>query len=174
VNLLDQAQQRPITQAEFAALVGLGETRVSQLVADGVLEKGVSAHEWLRAYCERLREVAAGRASGEVGGLDLVQERAALARQQRLNLEVKGAVLAGEYGPISLLAEVLAAASQAIVDRLDQLPAVLKKRCPELPDAARSHVMTVIAEARNEWVTHTSELVVAKFTDADSDEAVDG
>ena len=155
-------------------IVGVGESRVSQLVSEGVIDKGSTALEWLHTYCERLREVAAGRASAEIGGLDLVQERAALARQQRLNLEVKGSALRGEYAPIGLLAEVLATASQAVVDRLDQLPAMLKKICPELPDAARDQVMTVIAAARNEWVTRTMEVVAAKLEDLEAGSEEEG
>ena len=69
----------PISQAEFAALIGVSEARVSQLVSEGVIVRGDSGHEWLLAYCERLRDQAAGRASAGLGGLDLVQERAALA-----------------------------------------------------------------------------------------------
>jgi hypothetical protein len=45
----------------------------------------------LLAYCARLREMAAGRQS-DAGGLDLIQERAALAREQRIGHEIKNAV----------------------------------------------------------------------------------
>ena len=76
VPLLDQ----PISQAEFAALIGVSEARVSQLFTEGMLTRGGTAHEQLLAYCERLRDQAAGRMGSDAGGLDLVQERAALAR----------------------------------------------------------------------------------------------
>ena len=85
-----------ITQAEFAVIIGVSEAKVSQLVAEGVIQRGQIAHMWLLEYCERLREVAAGRASVEAGGLDLVQERAALARSQREAQEIKNAVARGE------------------------------------------------------------------------------
>jgi phage terminase Nu1 subunit (DNA packaging protein) len=103
--------------------------------------------------------------------LDLGQERAMLAREQRISIEMKNSVLRGEYAPISLLAEALAAASQAIVDRLDQLPARLRKTCPDLSDAARAEVMAAIADARNEWVSATVELVAAKLETSDDDDA---
>jgi len=153
------ALNEAITQAEFALCVALSEARVSQLMGDGVLPRGGTGLEWLHAYVERLREQAAGRMGAEVGGLDLAQERAALAREMRHGHEIKNAVARGEYGAIVLLAEVLATASQAVVERLDQLPAMLKKSCPDLPDAAREQISTVLANARNEWVRSTAQLV---------------
>lgn len=122
----------------------------------------------LLAYCSRLREVAAGRAS-EYGGLDLVQERAALAREQRLGLEIKNAALRGEYASVMLLAEVLANASQAVAQRFDHLPGALRKACPEMTEAQRDQVFAVLASARNEWVTATAQLVAKSLTE-DTDE----
>ena len=152
-----------ITQAEFALLIGVSEAKVSQLVAEGVIERGHTAHAWLLAYCERLREVAAGRASGEAGGLDLVQERAALARSQREAQEIKNAVARGEYASIGLLADVLAMASSAVVDRFEQLEGALKKACPDLPEEAKATIQQVIANARNEWIRATEKLIAAEL-----------
>ncbi|WP_445289091.1 hypothetical protein [Variovorax atrisoli] len=161
--------RQAISQAEFGAWVGISEARVSQLMAEGVLTRGESGHEWLVAYCERMRDIAAGRASSETGGLDLVQERAALAREQRLGIAIKNAVARGEYAPISLLAEVLATASQSVSERFEQLPGLLRKVCPELPDAARDQVMSAIADARNQWVRATARLVAEAVTAPDDD-----
>lgn len=125
-----------VTQAEFAADVGISQQAVSDLVSKGVLENGAPEADWLLAYCHRLREQAAGRMGSEVGGLDLAQERAALAREQRIGIEIKNQVLRGKYAPIALLAEVLASASQAVTERFEHLPGVLKKAVPDLPSAA--------------------------------------
>lgn len=166
-----------IAQAEFAQMVGISEARVSQLMSEGVLAKGETAASWLVAYHERLRDQAAGRMGAEVGGLDLVQERAALAREQRLGIEIKNALARGEFAPISLLAEVLAMASQAVSERFEQLPGALRKACPDMPDTARDQVMSAIADARNEWVRMTEKLVIERLEeddDEDLDEAVDG
>lgn len=159
-----------ITQAEFAVLIGVSEAKVSQLVGEGVIERGRTAHAWLLAYCERLREVAAGRASGEAGGLDLVQERARLARSQREAQDIKNAVARGEFAPIGLLADVLGMASSAVVDRFEQLEGALRKACPELPDEAKATVQQVIANARNEWIRATERLVVVELDRLASDE----
>lgn len=166
--------RQAISQAEFGAWVGISEARVSQLMAEGVLTRGESGHEWLVAYCERMRDIAAGRASSETGGLDLVQERAALAREQRLGIAIKNAVARGEYAPISLLAEVLATASQSVSERFEQLPGLLRKVCPELPDAARDQVMSAIADARNQWVRATARLVAEAVTPPDDDREEEG
>lgn len=167
---------QPISQAEFAAMIGVSEARVSQLLSDGVLQRGATAAQWLVGYCERLRDQAAGRVGGEVGGLDLVQERAALAREQRIGQAMKNAVARGEYAPVGLLSDVLAAASAGVVDRFEQLDGALKKACPDLPEAARTVVQQIIASARNEWVRATSALVVQHLdatTVEDADEGDD-
>lgn len=147
----------PISQAEFAQIVGISEARVSTLISEGVLVKGDSAHGWLLGYCERLRDMAAGRAS--VGGLDLVQERAALARSQREAQDLKNAVARGEFAPIGLLADVLGQAASAVVDRMDQVEGDLRKACPDLPEDARVVVLRTLANARNEWIRSTAKLV---------------
>lgn len=160
------------TQAEVALVVGVTQPTISVLISEGKLPPAGSLKEVVHAYCYRLREQAAGRMGSTVGGLDLAQERAALAREQRHGIEIKNAVARGEYAPVALLSEVLATASQSVVERFEQLPSLLKKACPELPDAAREQMMTAVAGARNEWVRATSELVVRSF-DLDTDDALD-
>ncbi len=155
IPVLDQQ----IAQAEFAQMIGVSEARVSQLASEGVIVRGDTAHEWLIGYCERLRDQAAGRAGSETGGLDLVQERAALAREQRIAQALKNDVARGEYAPIGLLTDVLATAGSAVVDELDQLEGALRKACPDLPNEAMAVIMTVHASARNKWVRSTAQLV---------------
>ena len=149
----------PYTQPALAMLVGVTQQAISAWVTDGKLPPTGALGDLLVMYCSRLRDQAAGRLGAEAGGLDLVQERAALAREQRLGIEIKNAVARGEYASISLLAEVLATASQAVSERFEQLPGLMRKVCPELPDAARDKLMSAIADARNQWVRATSRLV---------------
>lgn len=155
IPVLDQQ----ISQAEFAQMIGVSEARASQLVSEGVIVRGDTAHEWLVAYCERLRDQAAGRMGEGAGGLDLVQERAALAREQREGQAIKNAVARKEYAPVGLLADVLGQAASAVVGRFDQLEGMLRKACPDLPDEAKTAVLQVIASARNEWIRSTAKLV---------------
>lgn len=155
----------PMTQQEFGAIVGITQPTVSRLASNGVLDQADTGGEWLRAYIHRLREQAAGRMSGEIGGLDLVQERAALAREQRKTYALKNAVAEGKFAPIGLLTAVLATASQCVVDCIDLLPGQLRNGAPDLPDAARKHVEAVIADARNEWIRQTAELTPQPLED---------
>lgn len=148
-----------VSQAEFAQIVGMSEARVSQLVSDGVLARGGTGLGWLQAYCERLRDQAAGRLGNEVGGLDLVQERAALAREQRMGQAIKNAVARREYAPVGVLSDIIGMAASAVVDRFDQLEGLLSKAAPDLPDEAKTVVMKVIASARNEWIRATDRAV---------------
>ena len=168
--------QQPIAQAEFAELVGVSEARVSQLISEGVIARGDTAHGWLVGYCERLRDQAAGR-MGETMGLDLVQERAALAREQREGQAIKNAVARREYAPVGLLADVLGMAASSVVDRFDQLEGALRKACPDLPDEAKTTLQSVIASARNEWIRSTERTVFdridAMLTDQDEDDQAD-
>ena len=148
-----------ISQQDFAELIGVSEARVSQMISEGLIVRGDTGAQWLQAYCQRLRDQAAGRMGDEVGGLDLVQERAALAREQREGQAIKNAVARREYAPVGLLSDVLGMASSAVVDRFDQLEGALRKACPDLPDEAKTTVQQVIAAARNEWIRATSTLV---------------
>lgn len=169
IPVLDQT----VSQAEFAQMIGVSEARVSQLVSEGIIVRGDTAHEWLIGYCERLRDQAAGRAGSESGGLDLVQERAALAREQRIAQALKNDVARGEFAPVGLLTDVLATAGAAVVDRFEQLDGALRKACPDLPDEARTTIMTVIASARNEWIRSTAQLVDRSLDDLLAEQADD-
>jgi phage terminase Nu1 subunit (DNA packaging protein) len=165
----------PISQAEFAQMIGVSEASVSKRVSEGVLVRGENAHEWLIAYCEHLRDQAAGRL-GETLGLDLVQERAGLARAQREAQELKNAVARREFAPVGLLTDVLALAASAVVDRFDQVPGQLLKSCPDLSDEARATVLRVLGDARNEWIRSTAKLVgqqVDQLADSDDIGAAD-
>jgi len=165
-------RERAPTQAEVSEHLDMSDRNLRDVLSLLDLDhKEVPLSKVRVTYIRHLREVAAGRGSAEVGGLDLVQERAALAREQRMGIEIKNAVLRGEFAPISVLAEVLATASQSIVERFDQLPGLLKKNCPELPDAAREQVMTALAGARNEWVRATEALVSTKSQAEHHDDA---
>lgn len=150
---------RPCTQQEFGDLVGISQQAVSRLQSDGVVRDGAGLGAWLLSYCDRLREQAAGRMGADMGGLDLVQERAALARAQREAQELKNAVARGEYAPIGLLADVLGLASSSVVDRFDMIEGALRKSCPDIPDDALLTVLGVVTAARNEWVRATASLV---------------
>lgn len=164
----------PVVQSVVAAAVGVSKQAISALLSDGALPPCATNGELLLAYCDRLRQQAAGRMGGEIGGLDLVQERAALARSQREAQDLKNAVARGEFAPIGLLADVLGRAASSVVDRFDQLEGALRKSCPDISDDVLLAVLGVNAAARNEWLRATARLVDHYIDDlADADEEGD-
>jgi phage terminase Nu1 subunit (DNA packaging protein) len=163
---------QPMRQTDFGELVGVSQQAISDLVNKGVLDHGQPAGAWLLAYCTRLREQAAGRLGDAPGGLDLAQERAALAREMRVGHALNNAIKCGQYASIELLAQVLAAASQTVAERFEHLPGMLRRTCPDLPIAAVEQVVTLIAAARNDWVRGTQELVVRDLLSDDDSAAM--
>ena len=167
----------PATQSDVAMVVGVSQQAISALVTEGKLQTAGTLGEVLQAYCQRLRAQAAGRMGDEVGGLDLVQERAALAREQREGQAIKNAVARKEFAPVGLLADVLGMAASSVVDRFDQLEGSLRKACPDLPDEAKTTIQQVIASARNEWIRSTERSVFDRIdsmlTDPDEDDQAD-
>lgn len=109
------------TQAEFALFVGISDARASQLAADGVLPAGGTLRDWTRAYCERLRGQAAGRA----GDSDptLTDERAGLVRAKRKQAEIQLAEQRGEVIRVDAVRTQLANRLAATRDGLLQIPA---------------------------------------------------
>lgn len=160
-EVVQRALSEAVSQVVFADVIGVSEAKVSQMLSDGVLDRGATLRQWLLSYCTRLREQAAGRDSSGM----LSAERAALARSQRIGQEIKNEVAQGTYAPVGLLSDVLAAACAAGVDRFEQIPALLRKACPDLPADARDALMGVVATVRNEWVRQTADLAVRQLDD---------
>lgn len=149
----------PVQQSVIAEIVGVSKQAINALVQEGKLPECKTTGEMIAAYCERLRDQAAGRLGDVPGGLDLVQERAALAREQRIAQKLKNDVASGEYAPIGLLSDVLGMASSAVVDRMDQMEGTLRKSCPGIDDDVMTIVLRVMANARNEWIRATCKLI---------------
>lgn len=159
-----------LTDGQFGELVGVEYSVIQEWRTKKRLPTPLVLGPALRAYCYRLREQAALRLGHTDGGLDLVQERAALAKAQREGVELKNQVLRGQYAEIALLERVLAASAGAVVERFDHLPAKLRTACPELPQAALDQVVGVIVAARNEWAAGMAKLVLAEVLPEADDE----
>lgn len=131
---------------EFAALVGVSQQAISDQAAAGVLVAGMTWREMLLAYCGRLREQAAGRASGD---LVLAAERAALARAQRERIEMQNAVTRGELAPVAAIEQVLANAGAKVSAILDTIPGLIRRRVPGLSATDIALIAAEVARARN-------------------------
>lgn len=136
-----------ITQAKFGELVGISQPAVSDLMSRGVIEEGQTAGAWLKSYCAHLRETAAGRAGW--GDLDLVQERAALAREQRERIAMQNAVTRNELAPVVLIEQVLSKAAAKIAGTFDAIPGMIRRRVAVLTADDIDLIAAEIAKARN-------------------------
>lgn len=134
------------TQQQFAVLVGISQQAVSELVQRGILARGAVLQEWLLSYCGNLREQAAGRASD--GELDLVQERARLAKEQADKVAMSNAQMRRELAPVVMLEAVLARTARQIAAVLEAIPTQIKRRL-HLSAAAIDVINGEIAKARN-------------------------
>ena len=118
-----------MTQTSFGLLVGISQQAVSDLISRGVLRDGDTPRTWLVAYCEHLRQVAAGRdPDGE-----LSTERARVARATAEKLERQNAVARGEFAPVAVLELVLGDVARQVATRLDALVPQIRRRHPDLP-----------------------------------------
>lgn len=161
-----------VSQDEFAAIAGISQPAVSGLLARGVLVRGGTALQWIRAYARHLEEAASQR-QGD-GALDLPQERAALAREQRTGIALKNQSLRQEFAPVAQLESILEIVRESVREQFDELPAMIQRLCPELPVEVRSVVMDAIANARGVWLRQTAALKdVAKIDPEDDDDADD-
>lgn len=146
---------RVMTQAAFGDLVGIGQPAVSDLMKRDVIEAGDTANRWLLAYCEHLREHAAGRVAA--GNLDLGAERAALAREQRVRLEMQNALTRRELAPIAMLELALATIGRKIAAVLESIPVNVKRRSNSFTAEDIEALTAEITKARNIAATATLE-----------------
>ena len=98
----------------------------------------------------RLRQEIA-KYAGEDGTelLDLEQERARLAREQRVSQEMKNAQLRRETSPIEVIAWTLSKVGSQISAILDTIPGKVKRRVPKLSSAEVEIIKREIVKAQN-------------------------
>jgi phage terminase Nu1 subunit (DNA packaging protein) len=116
-------------------------------VGRGILNSGDTGAVWLKHYCENLREQAAGRAS--MGDLDLVQERARLAKEQADRVEMQNQISRKEVAPVNLLEVVLAKVARQIVGNLEAIPVQLKRNSTTISQEDLKYITSEIVKARN-------------------------
>lgn len=170
-----EAMELKCDQQTLAQVLNLSEGRISQLMKDGVMQRGDTIGEQIAAYCENLREVAGGRAPAE-GGLDPGQEKAKLDREKRMGQRIKNLRDLGEWAAIEMLSKTLANASAALAAKLEALPGQLLKVAPDLTFETIEALRDCIAKARKDWVHDMAELDLSDGPageDDDGDEAGD-
>lgn len=172
IAFLKSGQAVKLTQADIAAHLDVSDRTIRELQIKLNLPENYTLEQIRVAYIRHLREQAAGRMS-EDGELDLVQERAGLAREQRIAQELKNAETKKEYAPVGLLSMVLSRASQSVADELESLPSNLKKSVDDLPEAAIAVIDETCRRARNNWLHATSSFDEGFGLDDDSDSEIE-
>lgn len=138
-----------LTLAKVAKHLDLGVSSVSHWFAKQGLDwRSMTIDQVRVAYIRSLREQAAGRSNVD-GDLDLVTERAALAKAQRERVELQNAVTRQELAPVSTVEEVLAKAGARVSGILDGIPGMVRRRNPDLPASTIDAIRDEIAKARN-------------------------
>ena len=113
----------------------------------GISLRSTSLTDIRVAYIRRLREQAAGRFSD--GPLDLMNERARLAKEQADRLELQNAQTRKELAPVVLIEQVLAKAGTRVAGILDSIPGMIRRRSPSLSSSDLDCIAAEIVKARN-------------------------
>lgn len=129
---------------QMAELLDMSPQRLRELTRRGDVPKAGHGRydpaQAVPAYCRTIRAAAAGRGGGEgqPGALDLVQERAALAKAQREKLEREAAQAACELVPAEEVKKAWFRVTRVARDRLLALPAQLAPLLAR-SDSRRAH-----------------------------------
>lgn len=158
-------------QKDFAALIGVTEKTVSELISRGIIAKGQAIGDWNKVYCAHLREQAAGRATD--GELNLATERAGLAREQKIRIELQNAIARREYAPIEALETGLSDVMARVSAQLDTIPGKLKMASDKLTANDLDLVSSIIAKVRNEIAASQIDWFGDSTTDGTDGDDVD-
>lgn len=137
------------SQAEIAAHLGVSDRLVRELLTKWDLDHKQSTMSEIRLrYIDGLREVAAGRATN--GEVELATERALLAREQRIKIEMQNAVTRKELAPAALLTDILSRVGVRCGRILEALPGKLRRLNDKLSASDLRAIETEIAKCRNQ------------------------
>lgn len=162
------SRAQPETQDEIAHYLDISDRRLRELLAEwGISHKTTPIDDLRVRYIRKLREEAAGRQSQDANGLDIVQEGAALKREQRIRLELQNAVTRGEYAPIDALGDALAKSIEVMVAELDQIDGLIAQLAPDTPEALRLAILNCVTTARNKIAARGASLVIAALDPSD-------
>lgn len=157
------------TVADCAAHLFLTERRFYELLGDGTIDRkpanGYDLDVVREQYIENLREVGAGRSSGE--GPDLTAERARLAKEQADAQEMKNAASRGELIARADVSAVVTASFARVRARLLALPSKIAPLVLGLTSLAE--IKEKISDAINEALAELASTVVVAVFESDSE-----
>jgi len=108
------------TGTAIARLTGLSESRISKMKGMNVWSADMTLQEANHSVIKWLGKRAAGHISEQ--GLDLVQERAALARENRETAALKNAELRGDLVRVDEIRRAIFTTSRGIRNSLQTIP----------------------------------------------------
>ena len=149
------------TQREVADHLGVSQPVVAKLVSAGVFQPtgrgGLDLDACRKAYLSRLREEAAGRAAhggadGEPEELDLVAERARLAKEQADRIAMENDLTRGSVVHVDDVIEIVGKCLSTTRTRLLAIPSecALRFAAARTPALAEDVIRTVIYDALTE------------------------
>ena len=145
---------KPGRQDDFAALVGISQPAVADLVRRGVIRPGDTLAEQLLGYCGHLRAVAAGR----VESPELTEQRTRVARtkadRDELRLRREIGELVDADGVRRALADIGTAARDAWLSLPDRLAATVAAET----DTSRAHAL-LLADVERTISTFSAAIV---------------
>lgn len=125
------------TQTGFASLVGVSQQAVSGRVKDGRLPIGGTFQEWLLAYCEDLREQAAGRGGDEQADFQRAraEDMTATAAIKRMTYHEKMKTLILKDEALQFLGDWAAFANNEFKQGFEGLAKAIEERTGEAVDS---------------------------------------
>ena len=156
-----------VTQRQLAALLGISEGRVSQLVSDGVVPAGAPVGAQVGAYCESLRAVAAGRTEAP----EIATERARLLAAQAAREELRLGEDRGALVRVDAVRDALANAYITLREAIMSIPARLAPQLAAESDiaAAQSLLDAELHRALTELARASAKLAAAPASEAAQD-----
>ncbi len=151
---------------QMAALLDLSPQRLRELARRGAVPK--SGHgrfvpaDVVPAYCRALREQAAGR-SGERGALDLIDERAKLARAQTVRAEIDIAERRRELVPAEEVRRFGRALGSTVVHGLYSIP---DRLADEVAGMERPHEIHALMLREIDHVVSNLRTLIAQGVDS--------
>ncbi|MCF3935020.1 hypothetical protein L1787_16570 [Acuticoccus sp. M5D2P5] len=134
---------------ELGRWLGVSDRMVRELAERGIIERNARGRYQLepcvKAYCEHIRGIAAGRSAGADQKLNLTEERALLAREQREAQAIKNLVARKEALPRE---EVLSRWSTILRNVSARMRAVPSRVRAQRPHLTREDVDLIDEEIR--------------------------
>jgi hypothetical protein len=167
LKFLEHEQTRGKTANEAANHIDVSQRRLFQLIDEDVLERagkdGFDLTTVRLAYIRNLRKVAAGSGSR----LNLGDERALLARQQRIKIERENATSAGQLVDAEIVGECLEEENRVVRDHFLNLPGTCGYDLAASARAARDDMTATIVVTEK-----LKEAVYASLTELSDPEKI--